>query len=150
MRRRNPYLKKNHRPWFWLDTALGYCFIALFSFVSVLEQTSDFASVPVDGASEVQGHTFLLSNDDLLARFDHPIDLPLESNPTPKGSETPDENESTDSFDDTPDKLFSGSHDTKLSLHSGDALLSQLQLSIESRSKVSLIILHHSWKSFLI
>jgi len=77
------------------------------------------------------------------------------SNPLPIGShqvpEAADQLESVDNFDDNSDKSFCHSLLSNGFVEcSGKSLLQHLKHSIEIRPEISLFILHHSWKSFLL
>lgn len=78
----------------------------------------------------------------------HPNQLPFQADQVP---EIPDEVESSDNFDDTLNKNYWCPPSSATSnLRSGRSLLLHLKNSLESRSEISLFVLHHSWKSFLI
>jgi len=78
----------------------------------------------------------------------NPYHLPFKKS---SESEAPTENESKDNFDEDVDQLIEKqSCKDKLFSSFEDHTLFQLKQSLENRTTVSLLILYHSWKSFLI
>ena len=76
----------------------------------------------------------------------NPVPSPWEPDPT----DQKDRSETNDNFDDEADKFFSrSSFNPAIDVIAAKRLLQQLSLSSKNREKVSLIILHHSWKIFL-
>jgi hypothetical protein len=76
--------------------------------------------------------------------------VPHFPSPTPLEPTIPGEVESKDECDDETGKLFSNLFlNSCKSLNTEKRFVSYLRLSFDNRSSVSLIILHHSWKSFL-
>ena len=82
--------------------------------------------------------------------YHRPDHLPFDRDEVPLEPETPDEVESNDNVKEDLSKVsWALSAEKKFNVSLARRLLLQLQLSIESRSKISLFILHHSWKSYL-
>jgi hypothetical protein len=68
----------------------------------------------------------------------------------PDPSDKTDKVETSDNFDDEPAKSFSRSSDKQwLDVVAAKRLFRHLSLSSKNRDKVSLFVLHHSWKCFL-
>lgn len=140
---------KNKAQRFRLDV-VSNCFLAFFfSFFFVFAQASDFANADFENreseksSTSVQGHH-------LIADHHQPVHIPVNSVPLPPEPESKNERETNDhSGDDTDKILASLSLQERLNLTSGKCLLLHLVNSCENRKEVSLIILHHSWKSFL-
>lgn len=141
MRKSNSYLFNKVKNVLFYKEGLLYCsLILVFSSLFALKQLVTHVT---------QGSAYPIHSDVSFSQNKHqPTQLPLQSDQIP---EIPDEVESTDNFDDNPNKIFwilPASHASNLC--SGRSLLSHLKHSIESRSEISLFVLHHSWKSFLI
>jgi hypothetical protein len=79
-----------------------------------------------------------------------------DTKPVQQEREAPDESESeskseseTDDTDETTELGHSGLEaGVTFNVHSGKLLFGQLRLAVEGRARISLIILHHCWKSF--
>lgn len=75
---------------------------------------------------------------------------PLFPVPIPEEPNIPDEVEPKDECDDELTRLLTGLFTQSCeALHSKNLLFLHLKGSVENRSSVSLIVLHHSWKSFI-
>ena len=149
MRQGSRYIKIKDKPLFCLKGVLGWCFAVFFSFFFLLTQISQFANCQIE-EWETGGNSTVLSNASFVAGDHQPGRLPLGTGQSPVEPKSADESEYND-FDDDSDNLNSNQFpEKKFILNSVKCLLSNLLHSIENRSKVSLIILHHSWKSFLI
>lgn len=86
--------------------------------------------------------------EDATVSYYNPYHLPFKKS---SESETPTENETEDNFDEDVDHLIE-QHSCKDKLFPSfdDHILFQLKQSLENRTTLSLLILYHSWKSFLI
>jgi hypothetical protein len=145
MIRRNDYRNRN-RPVFWAQCLLNCCFVSIITLFLLLEGGKASCAIPLlEGSSP-----YLL--------VDHAEDEAADDKkPVQQEREAPDENESeneseTESENDGKDQASHLSHAFATALtfnfHSGKLLFFQLILSVESRAGISLIILHHCWKSF--
>jgi hypothetical protein len=111
--------------------------ILLFSFLLVFGR-----GFPIDSAGASQSQ--------LNIHVDHPVKPPLNSYPIPAEQESSTERDADDKFDDEANKLLASvSLKEGIKVSSRKCLTHHRWLSTESRTEISLIILHHSWKSFL-
>jgi len=138
----------NNHPTSWIKVILicGFAFLFGFHFASdLLTELADTHTKECD----VRADSNLLSHREFVSGYHHHHHFPFGSDSSPV-PEVPEENELTDRSDDELDKLY-----WTLCLRNEfnpdveKPLLLQLTVSVGSRQKVSLFILHHSWKSFL-
>jgi hypothetical protein len=130
--------RTRNRPIFWLDRLLRSCFIAIVTLFLVWEGGNASASVS--------------SKRDTAAYFfdDHSSEHRDSPEPAPLERDVRDEGESESDSEDEADQLnHTVTSEITRDFHSGKLLFFQLRLACESRASVSLIILHHCWKSFL-
>lgn len=132
-----------------VEVGFSYCWVVIFSFLFVSKQFAAFASTHTEECEIREGHAILQCDD--LSKDSHPLfHLPFDADSTPLDSEVPDE-EPNDNFDDESGKAcWNQSTEGSFDINSQRSLFLQLLRSIQNRHTVSLIILHHSWKSFLI
>lgn len=131
----------NDRAVLWRDHFLCFCLAVFFSFFFLLPHASlaDSRGNDATHLGKVNFH-----NDD-----SQPIHLPLAPDSNPLEPEIPGEGESDENSTDALGELWCTIPlEKRPDLTSGTSSLSQLILLIENRSKVSLFILHHSWKCF--
>jgi hypothetical protein len=136
--RRNDYRTRN-KPNFWFEGLLKCCFVAVVALFLILEGRKAAANISFgkDHASSFLGDY-----------SSHHGDC---SKPVPLEREARDEGESeNDSKDETDQLSHIVTPASTRDFHSGKLLFFQLRLASESRTSVSLIILHHCWKSFLL
>jgi hypothetical protein len=148
MKNRSNHLKHKTRL-FWLDVVSNSFLAVLFSFFFVFAQASDLVNVDLENCETVEGSTEL-QRPQLTADHDQPLHVPLNPVPLPPEPESKSERETNDHSDDDADKILATlSLRERFNLSSGKCLLFHLLNSRENRKGISLIILHHSWKSFL-
>lgn len=150
MKRQKSHLTTRNQPAL-LQTVAGYCLAAIFSFLFLSSQALNFGDTKSGDFESGHNAYSLLSTGDVGG--DHqPLYPPIGSDPLPLEPETPDEGESKkDSSADEFGKLFCNFPlERYLGPRCGITQFSQLKLAIESRPAISLFVLHHSWKSFLI
>jgi hypothetical protein len=147
MKSRKGILKIRNTRRLWLDAVLVPFLTVIVGFFTIGGQNLQAANTLVaEGLWQVH-HP---AGDVNLGNDHHTGHFPFAPNPTPLEPEFPDEGESNDNIDNELDKLFSSLHlTTRINIDSGRCLLSQLRLSIQSRSGISLFVLHHSWRTFL-
>ncbi|HEY0652831.1 MAG TPA: hypothetical protein VGD65_06875 [Chryseosolibacter sp.] len=119
-----------------------------FSFFFVFAQAADFVAPgvehgPIDRKAPFYGTHFLKSHN----QSHH---APFGSVPIPAESESKDEREKNHESDEDSEKLFAIlSLKERFQVSSDSRLLAQLLSSRQNRKELSLVVLHHSWKSFL-
>lgn len=149
MKPANIHLNTNKQPHLWSDVLLGYAYSFIFAFLFIVAQTPALASSIIDDEQvsvdnpKAAGFYFLVHDHHSGHQPFAPSQAPLE----PKGA---DETEANDNADDEVGKISSDlEFAVRLNLSAEKCQLSQHLLSIESRPRISLFILHHSWKSYL-
>jgi hypothetical protein len=121
----------------WSEIVLRCCFLAIVALFLLLEGGMASVSIPVQKGNSL----FFLSD-----QASHHADC---SKPVPLERESRDEGESeTDSKDETSELSHGPTTGIAFNFHSGKLLFFQLRHARESRTGISLIILHHCWKSF--
>ena len=147
MSRENKNSRFNKQGSFW-KAALNICvytFLVTF-FVGTLYSATTAAnqskeSVRHDGLTLLECHVDLPHT---------PFHLPVKLPPIPNKSEDIDDEEQKDKFDDESSKsLWQYASYRLFNLSSEKSRSIQLEQSVQNRTTVSLIILYHSWKSFL-
>jgi hypothetical protein len=134
--RRNDYSTRK-KPIFWFESLLRCCFIAIVALFLVQEGRKAPANVSF---GKILGACYL---------SDYAANNSDGTKPGPLEREARDEGESeSDSKDETDPLNHTVTHRITNVFHSGKLLFFQLRLASESRASISLIILHHCWKSF--
>jgi hypothetical protein len=124
----------------WQDCLLSFC-IALFFGLFIL-------SPHVSQADSIGKKTTHFYKVNLHSDHHQPVRLPVESFPNALEPEIPDGRESDDQSNEW--SALEGS----LSLDNGREIISNTSSffhfvrAVENRSRISLVVLHHSWKSF--
>jgi hypothetical protein len=137
---------KSQRVW---DVLAGSFLAVFFSFFFVFAQASELVTSASDDCESTEG-TVSQQGTHLFADHNAPLHLPLGSLPVPPESESKDERETSGQADDEAGRVSESlSLKQRFDLTSDKCLLLHLLNSGENRKQVSLIILHHSWKSFL-
>lgn len=143
MKKRYDSPARQIRPKHWLLVAANCCVVVLFAFsILVSAQVGRMAN------SQDQVGT-PLHHDGLYLPASHSHHS-SETFLSPMVWEVSDGSESENDCDDQIGKLGNDhAADLPINLHNGKLLFQQLRLASEGLTRVSLIILHHSWKSFL-
>jgi len=106
---------------------------------------SDSSVKPSEGFNQ---QVSFLSANDILSDIHYFLHLPSEGD-SPEEQES--ENESNKTLDEDSENFCANTaFFLKAGYNLGKSLFSQLNLSNHNRTKISLVILHHSWKSFLV
>ena len=148
MKIKNTYLKVYKQGYLLLETALNYSLFALFVFFFVWVQPSALASTT--GESIItHKHSIYHSSQNLFYSLNNPFYSHFE--PAATDNETEDDDENERSFDEENTLIEKDSYESPFNICSSlrNQFL-QLKQSLQNRSTVSLFILQHSWKSFLI
>ena len=128
-----------------LRMVLNCCLVIFYAIFVVLEQGGGLKSNQPRGVSSHHLHASFISADH------HSGQRPFRARPTAVVSEVADSSESESDCDSEIGKLSHGfSLEISSNLHSGKSLLLQLKLANESLARISLFVLHHSWKSYLL
>lgn len=125
-----------------IGASLASCFLMLF-FGQILWE----ADSSVKPSESFNQQVSFLSANDILSDIHYFLHLPSEGD-SPEEQES--ENESNKTLDDDSENFCTNTaFFLKAGYNLGKSLLSQLNLSNHNRTKISLVIHHHSWKSFL-
>ena len=124
---------------------LSYSLVVFLSLFYVWSLYSANTSNSKQGSNDI----FVIHlTENATVSYYNPYHLPFKKS---SESEIPTENESKDNFDEDVDQLIEKqSCKDKLFSFFEDHTLFQLKQSLENRTTISLLILYHSWKSFLI
>jgi hypothetical protein len=148
MKRRKNFHPLKHKPLLWLQTVLNCGFVGLFAIFLVLGY-GRASENPASSQLKTGDHASHLADGHHVSDTDS--DHPLVPNRDPLEPEFPDEGESARDLDTELDELtYAPTAEATLNLHAESSLFLQLRLAHESRERISLVVLHHSWKSFLI
>jgi len=134
--RRNDYRTRNV-PIFWFESLLRGCFAAVVGLFILLQGGKATASISIE-----RDHASYFLSD----HSSHDGDC-SKSGPMEREARDACESEN-DSKDETKDLSHEVAHGITHHFHSIKLLFFQLRLASESRASISLIILHHCWKSF--
>lgn len=148
MKESNDYSSTQHRHRSWSDLALNCCFVVFAALFLVVQHGVALADVPSQQC-EVRDNASHLPFDGFIFSAHHSAHHPFGAEPAPVERRMF-ESESENDTDDETGKL---SHilpvEITLSLHSEKSLFLHLKLCNESRARIDLFVLHHSWKSYL-
>lgn len=138
------------KPPFVVQVFVTYCLVALSSFLIVSEQNAGLATSSQE--YQIADNSLAASNRDVTVVNRHPSHVPVTISPVILEAQFRGSNESTDGDDDEIGKskiCWDLSIQLSNDLFSKKSLLLELKHKDESRSTISLFVLHHSWKSFL-
>lgn len=145
MKSNRHFIKDSVQNPIYIGAYLAVCFLMLL-FSPLVIQGSSFNE---DSGDSNQQITYLSAND-ILSDIHYFLHLPSEGD-SPEEQENESENESNKTLDEDSEHFtVNAAFFSKLGYNLEKTLFSQLNLSNHNRSRISLIILHHSWKSFLI
>lgn len=145
MKSNRHFIKDSVQNPIYIGASLAVGFLMLL-FSPLVIQGSSFNE---DSGDSNQQITYLSAND-ILSDIHYFLHLPSEGD-SPEEQENESENESNKTLDEDSEHFtVNAAFFSKLGYNLEKTLFSQLNLSNHNRSRISLIILHHSWKSFLI
>ena len=145
MERKRRFIKDSIQHPILVGASLASCFLMLF--LGPILLGSHESDKPLE--SHNQQASFLSAND-ILSDIHYFLHLPSEGD-SPEEQENESENESNKTLDeDSENFCVNTAFFSKAGYNLGKSLFSQLNLSIHNRTRISLVILHHSWKSFLV
>jgi hypothetical protein len=134
---------------FSIGSVLNYCLIFLIAFSAIARPSVAFSASVAEIKSA--GHNSFIVTSDKDSHASFPFTQPVTSESTDNETESGDENESEDDINNPCNHLFWKSQvEYKFNAQANNSTFSQLKATAHNRSTVSLFILHHSWKSFLI
>ena len=146
MKKEGNKLRTQHRPISRLRMVLNCCLIVFYALFVVSEPGG-----LKNSGSEGLLPTSLRLHANFITAEHHSSQNPLRERPTAVVSEVIDSDKSESDCDDDVAGL---SHSLPLeissNLHSGKSLLLELKHANESLARISLFVLHHSWKSYLL
>lgn len=145
MKSNRHFIKDSIQNPIYIGASLAVCFILLL-FTPLVIHGSSFNNDSGDSNHQI---TYLSAND-ILSDIHNFFHFPTEGD-FPEEQENESENESNKTLDEDSEHFtVNAAFFSKLGYNLEKTLFSQLNLSNHNRSRISLIILHHSWKSFLI
>lgn len=145
MKSNRHFIKDSVQNPIYIGASLAVCFLMLLFSPLVIQGSS----LNDDSGDSSQQITYLSAND-ILSDIHYFLHLPSEGD-SPEEQENESENESNKTLDEDSEHFtVNTAFFSKLGYNLEKSLFSQLNLSNHNRSRISLIILHHSWKSFLI
>ncbi|MDO6439283.1 hypothetical protein Q4534_17805 [Cyclobacterium sp. 1_MG-2023] len=145
MKSNRHFIKDSVQNPIYIGASLAVCFLMLLFSPLVIQGSS----LNDDSGDSSQQITYLSAND-ILSDIHYFLHLPSEGD-SPEEQENESENESNKTLDEDNEHFtVNTAFFSKLGYNLEKSLFSQLNLSNHNRSRISLIILHHSWKSFLI
>lgn len=145
MKSNRHFIKDSVQNPIFVGASLAVCFLMLL-FSPLVIQGSSFNKDSKDSNQQIT----YLSASDILSDIHYFLHLPFEGD-SPEEQENESENESNKTLDEDSEHFtVNTAFFSKLGYNLEKTIFSQLNLTNHNRSRISLIILHHSWKSFLI
>ncbi|WP_339922092.1 hypothetical protein [uncultured Cyclobacterium sp.] len=142
MKSKRHFIKNSIQNPFLIGTSLASCFLMLL-FGPIFLGANSTEEISESSNQQVS----FLSANDILSDIHYFLHFPFEGD-SPEEQES--ENESNKTLDEDSESFYVNSaFFSKAGYNLEKTLFSQLSLSIHNRSKISLVILYHSWKSFL-
>tara|TARA_R110002074_G_scaffold78126_7_gene176892 strand:- start:143 stop:580 length:438 start_codon:yes stop_codon:yes gene_type:complete len=145
MKSNRHFIKDSVQTPMFVGASLALCFLMLLFTPLVIQGSSNN-----NDSGDTNHQITYLSANDILSDIHYFLHLPSEGD-SPEEQENESENESNKTLDEDSEHFtVNAAFFSKLGYNLEKTLFSQLNLSNDNRSRISLIILHHSWKSFLI
>jgi hypothetical protein len=142
--------RKNIRPQFFTQVALRSTFALLFSFCFVFAQASELGNVHIKNGRDDHGSVDL-SKAHFIFVHNQLYNFPFHSAPIAPEPESGDTNDYSDDDHEETGRIFAAlSLKERFDLTCKKCQGLQLFTSRRNRTEVSLFILHHSWKIFLV
>jgi len=145
MKRRDNHSTVRHQNTPCVKVVLNCCLVAFYVLFVLCENGGGLRNIPLGNI----GQSFHYFHASFISADHHSSQRPLRTKVAAVVSEVKDSSESENDYHHEIGKL---SHRLPLEIaftHSGKSLFLQLRLANESLARISLVVLHHCWKSYL-